>query len=271
MRILTWSEFQGQKGRYGPIAAAIGVFDGLHLGHRELVGRVRGRIGLASTVVTFEKNPKLILSPATFHGQLSTLDQRLALIDSLGVDLCVLIDFSGDFSKLPGRLFLSMLAESGELRRLAVGENFRCGHRLDTDAEGIRQFCGERSIEVELLKAVHWAGHPVSSSRIRKAVLEGRLDDAAQMLGRLYEIDLRGARPLASRRLLPRGDQACPPPGTYEAYVAVGGIAQAQPRAARLGPDGAWSIEGADAGRGAADGETGCPECLRLLRVVSRE
>jgi FAD synthase len=266
MKILSWEELGSGHGLDSPIAAAIGVFDGLHIGHRELVGQVLGREGLSSTIVTFTENPKRILSPSTFHGELSTLDQRISLIGSMGVDLCVLIDFSGDFSKLPGRRFLSLLRENGGLRFLAVGSDFRCGYRLDTDAEGIRRFCAERSIDVEFLGAVRWAGHPVSSSRIRKAVLEGRLDDAAMMLGRPFEIDLRDAGFSPPGRFTPVGRQARPPVGLYEAAVS----SSADPAAvgvealAELATDGSWSM-------GEGDFTGSSPVGLRLVRMVSRE
>ena len=188
------------------------------------------------------------------------------MIDSMGVDICVLIDFSGDFSKLAGRSFLSMLSEGGALRFLAVGRDFRCGHGLDTDARAIRSFCEEGSIEVELLEPVQRGGHPVSSSRIRKAVLEGRLEEASQMLGRPYEIDLKGARSLAPGRLLPGGDQAKPPPGKYEAIAWPQGRNEEASMVATLGEDGAWSIAHAghrDEGGAALGG-------LRLLSMVSR-
>jgi riboflavin kinase/FMN adenylyltransferase len=259
MRVLTWEELSASRRAEEPIAAAIGVFDGLHIGHKELVRRVLGREGLVPAVVTFAVNPKRILSPSTFHGELSTLDQRLALIDSIGVELCVLIDFSGEFSKLPGRHFLSMLSESGGLRFLAVGSDFRCGHRLDTGADDIREFCVERSIEVEFLKAVQWSGRPVSSSRIRKAVLEGRLEDAAGMLGRPYEIDLSDAQRTETGGFAPSGAQASPPAGVYEAYPAHQGAARTF---ARLGSDGSWIFAGSP-GRDRAG--------LRLIHMVSRE
>jgi riboflavin kinase / FMN adenylyltransferase len=268
MNVIPWEEFRAGKPYGEPLAAAIGVFDGLHLGHRELIGRVLGRRGLASAVVTFKENPKRILSPSTFHGELSTLDQRLSLIAGTGVDLCVLIDFSGDFSKLPGRQFLSSLSEAGGLRYLAVGSEFRCGHDLDTDAAAIREFCESRSIEIELLKAVGWSGHPVSSSRIRKAVLEGRLDDARAMLGRHYEIDLKGAIPAPSGGTLPVGGQASPPPGRYEASLsyARGSAEAGNPRSlAELSGDGTWRL--------ARESVAGDPVLigLRLIQAVSRE
>ena len=111
-----------------PFAATIGVFDGLHIGHRELVEEGARQGGLASAVLTFRENPKRISRPRRFHGELSTLAQRLELIDSMGVDLCVLIDFSGDFSKLPGRQFLSMLCAGGDAPLPRRRRDFRCGH-----------------------------------------------------------------------------------------------------------------------------------------------
>jgi riboflavin kinase / FMN adenylyltransferase len=265
VRILSWEELGEGHLSGRPFAATIGVFDGLHIGHRVLVDKVVGREGLASAVLTFKENPKRILSPATFQGELTTLDQKLGLIESLGADFCVLIDFSGDFSKLPGRRFLSMLKDCGELRLLAVGSDFRCGHALDTDAEGIREFCEERSIDAELLRAVSWAGHPVSSSRIRKAVLDGRLEDAAAMLGRPYELDLRASALSPGGYAAMAGSQVRPPSGTYEAELAFrdGTGARVSPVAARLGAGGAWSVSGKAAG--------GEPSGLRLIRLVSRE
>jgi riboflavin kinase / FMN adenylyltransferase len=264
LKVIDWENL-GELSRGGSsIAAAVGVFDGLHIGHRALIKRVLGRSGLASAVVTFKENPKLILSPSTFHGDLSTLDQRLELIESMGADFCVLIDFSGDFSKLPGRHFLSALADRGALRYLAVGSDFRCGHHLDTDARGIRAFCGERSIGVELLDAVGYAGHPVSSSRIRKAVLEGRLDDAASMLGRPYELDLRSTAYSGDGRFSLAGSQALPPAGAYEACLASRGGFGGERLVARLGSDGFWLM-----GAGASEGLA--PTGLRLLSLVSRE
>jgi riboflavin kinase/FMN adenylyltransferase len=256
MKVISWEELREGKLGGVPCAATIGVFDGLHNGHRELVGRILKRDGVTSVVLTFKENPKWILSPSTHAGELSTLDQKLGLIASMGVDISVLIDFSGDFSKLPGRRFLTILKESGELRYLAVGSDFRCGKGLDTTAEDIRAFCEANSIAVELIPAVKWSGHPVSSSRIRKAILDGRLEDAASMLGRPYEIDLRSA-----------GSQARPPQGTYDAcLVFPAGSGPAESRvSARIDAEGRWSFD-----RAAEIGKPEGPVGLGILRLVSR-
>jgi riboflavin kinase / FMN adenylyltransferase len=268
LKVLSWEELRAGALAGVPFAATIGVFDGLHIGHRELIARVSGREGLSSLVLTFAENPKRILSPSTYHGELSTLDQKLDLVESLGADSCALIDFSGDFSKLPGRQFLSMLRESGELRFFAVGSEFRCGRGLDTNAEDIRAFCAGRSIGFESIKAVQWAGHPVSSSRIRKAVIEGRLDDAASMLGRPYEIDLRDSGRFSAGSMGPAGVQLSPPPGEYEAALVHGSSAGSHelPVEAKFDAEGRWSIlSGAEVGD-----EDGKPLGLRLIRLVSR-
>jgi riboflavin kinase/FMN adenylyltransferase len=265
VKVLSWEELVGGRLSGLPFAATIGVFDGLHIGHRALVSRILGEDGLVSAVLTFAENPKRLLSPSTYQGGLSTLRQKLELIESMGVDYGVLIDFSGDFSKLPGRLFLSILRDCGELRYLAVGSNFRCGRGLDTDAEGIRDFCGD-SIGVELLDPVKWAGSEVSSSRIRKAILEGRLDEAARMLGRPYEIDLRDAEISQTGLAAPRGDQALPPRGVYEASLASdSGRGRSELRVlAEIDAEGRWSVDGP------GWAAPGAPLGLALIRLVSR-
>jgi riboflavin kinase / FMN adenylyltransferase len=273
VRILTWEAYV-DGGLPGiscerPFAATIGVFDGLHIGHQELIKRILGRSGLDSVVLTFKENPKRILSPHTHPGELSTLDQKLELIESMSVDFCVLIDFSGDFSKLPGRRFLSILKDRGRLGFLAVGSDFRCGRGLDTGASDIRSFCEEFSVGIELVESIRWAGYAVSSSRIRKAIIEGRLEDAQAMLGRPYEIDLRGAVPSSAGLWAPKGAQARPPRGIYDARLAFGSGSAAFPVSARLDATGLWTFglgaEGSFPRPGAE------PRGLGLIRMVSRE
>jgi FAD synthase len=260
MRILNWDDFASGALKAIPIAATIGVFDGLHIGHRKLISRVLGLNGLSSVVFTFKVNPKRLHSPDNFAGELSTLEQKLDLLASMSTDIAVLIDFSGDFSKLPGRQFLAMLRDGSELHRVAVGADFRCGHRLDTDAEGIRSFCLECGAEMEAIPAVNWAGHPVSSSRIRKAVRDGRLEDASAMLDRCYELDLRGHVAGMDGRWSLGCEQALPPSGRYEVSLVYAG-APSLPAIVEHDGKGTWSLGGA----------LRAPDALGLIRLVSRE
>jgi len=267
VKILAWEDMREARGGDPPFAAAVGVFDGLHLGHMRLMREVLGREACARGAVTFRENPKKILHPASFHGDIFTLDQKLSALSELGLELCVLIDFSGDFSKLAGKDFLSLLRDRVNLRFLAVGANFRCGHHLDTDAGGIEKYCGGMGVETRILEPLCSGGRPVSSSRIRAAIGEGRLDEARAMLGREYEIDLGGARRIRdgdSIRIRPAAGQVEPPSGSYRVLAFVDGGYRQVPMSYAKGE---WSLRSSSLG---ADG-AGEPRALRLVELVSRE
>ena len=261
MNTLTWEEFQDSGQKKGPLAAAVGVFDGLHLGHMALIRQVLAREGLAKGILTFSENPKKTLKPQSFHGDIFTLGQKLQTLSELGLDLCVLIDFSGDFSKMAGKNFLSLLRDLGDLRFLAVGADFRCGYRLDTDAEDIKGYYGDFGIETRIIEPLLWADRPVSSSRIRKAIVEGRLHDARSMLGREFELDLRQARVSSEggKLLLELGhDQVAPPDGCYEAELVFEGESRA---VTAIREAESWSVDFEAPGKGAVR-----PDGLRLIR-----
>jgi riboflavin kinase/FMN adenylyltransferase len=267
MKVLSWEELEPFGRSKGPLAAAVGVFDGLHRGHMKLIGEVLARQGLVKGVVTFRENPKKTLRPSSFHGDIFTLDQKLETLASLGLDACVLIDFSGDFSKLAGRKFLSLLRDRGDLRFLAVGADFKCGYRLDTGAEEIRAYYEGLGVETRLLQPLLWTDRPVSSSRIRKAIVDGRLDDARSMLGRDYELDFRGARVAASGASMlieADGRQVQPPEGEYLGAISYGGEYLPASAAYRSG---GWILPSPAT---AATGTT-APSALRLERLVSKE
>ena len=264
MRIAAWEDLQTSRGLGAPFAAAIGVFDGVHKGHMRLIREVLGRKDMTRGVVTFRDNPKKILRPNSFHGNIFTLEQKLAAFADLGLDICVLIDFSGDFSKLAGKDFLTLLRDRVDLGFLAVGEGFRCGHRLDMDAEGIRGFFREAEVETRIIEPLCVGGRPVSSSRIRNAIREGRLDEANSMLGRAYEIDLRGARVLrlpTAVMVRPPSGQVEPPAGLYRGECS--GESWRELVSARFAA-GEWAIP-------ADGGAARQPEALRLMELVSRE
>jgi len=189
LRILDWQEFAASRSAL-LWSVTIGAFDGVHLGHRKLIGSVRSKEPLAkSAVITFRENPKRILRPQTYGGSITSLAQRLEAIGACGVQSCILIDFSENFGTLSGASFLASLEAAG-VGFIFVGPNFRCGHRMDTNAQRLRVLAAGLGMEAYIVDPLYFAGHPVSSSRIRNAILEGRLADAAAMLGRPYSIDI---------------------------------------------------------------------------------
>jgi len=190
MKILPWADFITSTSSM-PLAATIGVFDGVHRGHQKLVGTVVSkRPAFGSAVLTFSENPKKLLHPQTYRGSLFSLEQKIDAFAEAGVDACVLIDFSQNFGTLSGAEFLFLLSKTG-VRSICVGPNFRCGHKMDTNVQALADISRTLGMEAEIVDPVMFGGHPVSSSRIRNAVLEGRLGEAAQMLGRPHTVVAR--------------------------------------------------------------------------------
>ncbi|MDR1955664.1 MAG: FAD synthetase family protein [Treponema sp.] len=221
MRVLDWQEWS-ERAPDMPTAMTIGVFDGVHQGHQALIARIV-RQGCIPTVVTFRQNPKRILAPETYGGDILSLSQKLALFETLGVAQTMLIDFSGNFSRLKGREFIDALISRGKLRYLVIGSNFRCGYRLDMDAALISALNATRGIRTEVVPPVREAGVPVSSSRIRRAIQAGDLVQARAALGRNVVIDLEGipAVPGAEGVFFDVASayRVIPPPGRYRVVL----------------------------------------------------
>lgn len=211
-----------------PSAVTVGVFDGLHSGHRALIDRVVDSDWMP-VVVTFQRHPTEVLLHDDIPGFIMSLRQRRQALRELGVEVGVMIDFTETFRTMRGREFLTALQTHFRLRRLVVGHDFRCGYRLDTDTQAIREFFAGSEVEVVEVDPVATGSAPVSSTRIRRAILEGRLDDASHQLGRPYVLDVvdegiapqdeRACIAMDERRLLPGSRQLVPPGGRYEAIL----------------------------------------------------
>ena len=207
MRVIDWEEFIAENGDAGwyavrdtdtlnmrtdaptpHLAVTVGVFDGVHRGHQALIRRIcdhpqpLASCSLLSTVVTFKQNPLRILKPAAFTGDIMTLEQKLHALEVLGVQLTVLIDFSEKFSKISGRDFVDRLL-GRQVKFMALGQNFRCGCKLDTGTVEIRNYAEERGIDYWIAPSVMDEGLPVSSSRIRQALAAGHTTEAERLLG----------------------------------------------------------------------------------------
>ncbi len=222
MKVFTWQEFT-KRPSPEPLAATVGVFDGVHLGHQALIETVK-RQGppLLPCLITFRENPKKLLRPSSYRGSLLTIEQKLSAIQALGIEYCVLIDFSDNFATLAGREFLTALYNAN-VRFVAVGENFQFGYKLDTDAASLEALCERLGMRSRIVRNVFYRGHPVSSSRVRYAVSEGRFKEASEMLGRPYQIVARREDGDGDDELLvPEDDLLLPPEGTYEVFVKDG-------------------------------------------------
>lgn len=235
MRIVEWEDFiAGEQGDKS-LALTIGVFDGVHRGHQALIEQICSGPCL-STVVTFKQNPLSITGLRRRAGDIFSLGQKLRAFELLGVGQTVLIDFSENFSKISGRDFIDRLVRGRQVQFLALGGDFRCGRRLDTGVREIKAQIQVLGIEIRVVEPVMEGARRVSSSRIRRAISAGALEEAERLLGRRVALDLSGIPfepasasltgengggyydPAAAFRISPRG-------GRYEALVYGAGSA----------------------------------------------
>lgn len=172
---------------------AIGNFDGLHLGHQQILRRVLAnaqRHNCLPAVLTFYPHPTKVLRPAEAPALLMTLDQRLAAIAAIGIDAALVIQFDAEFAKIsPEEFAQRYVGETMRARCVAVGANFRFGHRQAGDVTMLAELGKRDGFEVESIAPVVVGGEIVSSTAIRKYIREGQVEQAARMLGRPYALE----------------------------------------------------------------------------------
>jgi len=224
IKVLSWDVFIGQRQlRNTTVALSIGVFDGVHLGHQTLLKKIVTHPESEPAVLTFRFNPRRFLKPHLFPGDITSQLQKLEILAELGVKTVILIDFSNDFSKLSGNDFLMAIRQSCNLTYLVLGDNFRCGFEGKTSAYDVRKIMAAYNTPVEIAPPVSWKGATLSSTRIRAALREGQIKDAAEMMGRNYIIDIANTPQNIEdsyRTIEKMGlHQVVPPPGTYLADI----------------------------------------------------
>lgn len=174
-----------------PSVVALGCFDGVHLGHaaviREAVARADS-LGCLCTVWTFAEPPRNFFSPDSVP-LVTTLEEKQAHVGALGADTLVCVPFDRDIAALTAREFFETIL-LGRLKacHLVCGYNYTFGARGAGDTALLSALCAEHGITLSVLEPVTVGSLPVSSSEIRRAVSEGRIEDARAMLGRPYSI-----------------------------------------------------------------------------------
>lgn len=226
MVIIGWEEFLQKGPRFHTkTAATIGVFDGLHIGHQQLIRHVvNNPYNLSPTVITFSSNPARLLKKEKYPGDLFTLRQKTDILESLGIELTILIDFSPDFSKLSGKDFIFKIIKNIDLRYLVIGSNFHCGKNAETNAEEIRSYFQNTGITVHIIEPVELNGEAVSSTSVRNMILEGKMHRVNNLLGRSYKLDIEQTKKEHKNGKifidLPQIKQLLPPDGVYTTIIA---------------------------------------------------
>jgi len=171
----------------------IGAYDGVHLGHRHLIDRLRHLAGdrhLASVVVTFDRHPATVVRPGSAPVLLTDLDQKLELLDATGVDRTVIITFDRDRADESAEDFVeTVLVESLGTRLVVVGQDFHFGHGRRGNVALLGRMGMDHGFDVLGLGLESDAsGEAVSSTRIRALLGVGRVRDAARLLGRHHQV-----------------------------------------------------------------------------------
>ena len=209
MTVTDWADLtSGSRGWDRPVRLTIGVFDGVHLGHRQLMKSVmEGQPDVLPLVVTFRESPASLLAPQSFPGLILSLRQKLSCFEELGIGGVVLIDFSSEMSNLSGEAFIALLKENLAIEKLVVGSNFRFGRGRKAGPDDLKEMLSDTGTEVQVTEPVLWDDRVVSSSRIRKTIQEASFSEARAMLAAAYSIDLRGIRTGPDRRARAPGGQ----------------------------------------------------------------
>lgn len=212
---------------------AIGVFDGVHLGHQQIIrqtindARQHEAIAL---VVTFDKHPNVIVAPDRVPPLIYSQPQKVRAFKALGADALLEIPFDREFSQQTGETFIRDLARDlGKIQSICVGADFVFGCKRSGDVPLLRQLGSELHFQVHGLAAVALDGQTVSSTRIREAIRAGDFDAASQMLGRAYSIagkvihgDQLGHKLGFPTANLDTPGMLLPPNGVYAAHARLG-------------------------------------------------
>jgi len=225
--------FEELSGHSHKVCLAIGVFDGVHLGHQRVIGQARddARVtGGTSVVLTFDPHPMRVLAPDKAPLLLTSTAHKLSLIEKLGVDACLLLTFDKPFSLTPPEQFIETVArQTNQLQEICVGTRFRFGHERAGDVRLMETLAPKYGFKAKEIPSVTLDGEMISSTAIRKHVLNGRLDRATAMLGRPFSIlgsvetgDHRGRELGFPTANLNPHDEVLPPDGVYATRVRVG-------------------------------------------------
>jgi riboflavin kinase/FMN adenylyltransferase len=239
-----WMDYPPEDCRGG--AVTVGNFDGVHLGHRALVNAAKRHAEIAkgpAVVVNFDPPPQAVLNPDPTKQPLTTVEQRAKLLLAAGADRVVTIRTdAGLLSLSPEAFFEDVLHRQLNAKAIIEGADFRFGRKRAGDVELLKRLCNANAIAFDTVTPVLIDGEVVSSSRVRMALLDGKVDVASKLLDRPYAITgtvvtgaMRGRTIGFPTANLDGVETIVPGVGVYAMRVNVNG--QAWPAAANVGPN----------------------------------
>lgn len=175
-----------QKYDLGPIVAALGEFDGLHLAHRTLINKACGfarEMHAKSAVFSFDPHPDFVLKKRINQGYLTPLSEKIRNLSEMGIDYFVIIPFSEEFSRITYQDFEKMVLGAFDIRKIVVGFDYRYGYRGIGNSETLKV-----RYPVFVLERIEMFHHKVGSNEVREHLLQGNIREVTALLGRYYRI-----------------------------------------------------------------------------------
>lgn len=230
-----WRGLEAVPPGWGRCVVTVGVFDGVHRGHRQLIARAVERArerGLPAVVVTFDPHPAELVRPGTHPARLSTLDRRAELVAEAGADVFCVIPFTEQLSRMgPAGFAHEVLVDRLHAAVVVVGRNFTFGHKAAGDVGTLAELGARFGFASEALDLISDRQVTFSSTYIRSCIDAGAVRDAAHALGRWHRVDgvvVHGHK--RGRDLgYPTANVACPPhtavpaDGVYAGWFGIGG------------------------------------------------
>lgn len=190
--MLLITELRGIERNFNNSVLTLGNFDGLHLGHQELIRMVTRRAretGALSMVVTFRPHPLKILAPEKCPPLISTYEEKIRLFERLGIDVLVKIPFTVEFSSMMPEAFVKdILCETLGAREIFVGYNYRFGKGRKGNIDTLKKMGAELGFAVREVEQIALGDEVISSTKIRNLLKDGEVEHASRLLGRTYAI-----------------------------------------------------------------------------------
>jgi riboflavin kinase/FMN adenylyltransferase len=169
---------------------ALGDFDGIHLGHQEVIQRTLAaakRLGLPASIMTFHPHPRVVLGQSKYEQNLTPLHDKMELFAKMGIEYVYLMNFTLTFARISPLEFVDMVLVPLSVHTIVVGFDFTFGHEGKGTPEGLLEL-GQDKFSVEIVPPFHLSGEKVSSTNIRENLLEGSIEEANHLIGRKYRI-----------------------------------------------------------------------------------
>jgi riboflavin kinase / FMN adenylyltransferase len=170
---------------------AIGTFDGVHRGHQEIIRKLTAGAHaekVPAVVLTFDPHPVAVVRPDKAPHTLTTVEERVALFEQLGVDVVITYPFNQEVAAQTAKSFLSHLRQRLGFTHFWVGHDFAMGHNREGNIPALYQLGKDLGYQLHVVDPVNYSGKIVSSSQIRALLAEGRAQEASELLGRPYQL-----------------------------------------------------------------------------------